>query len=302
MAVAAAVDVGAVAKAVRRSVVGVEAGRRRATGVVVAPELVVTTAHNVAWRRERSAPVAVVTTDGRRLTASVAGAWPEVDVAVLRLDTDGGEPGLAPVAWGDPASVSIGDVVVAVAAPAGVLRATPGSVATTEARFASPTGAPLLSAIEHTAPLPRGASGGPVLDAEGRMLAVDTHRAGGGLYQAVPADQAFRDLVDGLGRGEVPPRRRLGVAVATPAQTAAMHADLGLPARDGVLVRGVDPDGPAGQAGVRRGDLLVSVDGTTLGDPADLLVALRHAGETVTLALLRGHDEHQVQARFSGES
>ena len=79
-------------------------------------------------------------------------------------------------------------------------------------------------AVEHTAPLLPGSSGGPIVDGQGRLLGINTNRLGKGFYQAIAADQALRDKVAALGRGESPKRRYLGVGLA-PA-TGALLADL----------------------------------------------------------------------------
>ena len=170
----------------------------------------------------------------------------------------------------------------------------PAELAAWQARgvvaVATATGSPLADLLEHTAPLPRGASGGPVVDGEGRLVGMDVNRVEGGLYQAVRADELLRDVIDRLARGEVPRPRRLGVQVV-PRRTATwLRAAVGLDPADGVLLAGVDPDGPAAAAGLGRGDLLTAIDGTVLHAPDDLLLALRTAGEQVQLVARRGAD------------
>ena len=83
----------------------------------------------------------------------------------------------------------------------------------------------------------------------------------GGLLLALPADAALAARVEALGRGEAPARPRLGVALAPPRAARRLRAAVGLPERDGLLVRGVEADSPAERAGLERGDLIVAAGG-----------------------------------------
>ena len=109
----------------------------------------------------------------------------------------------------------IGTAVIALASPGGRgLRATPGFVSAAPRSFRAPRGRRITGAIEHTAPLPRGSGGGPLVDLEGTLLGLNSIRLDGGLILAVPANAAFADAVERLARGEAPRRLRLGVAIA----------------------------------------------------------------------------------------
>ena len=125
-------------------------------------------------------------------------------------------------------------------------------------RFRGPRGRRVEGAIEHSAPLPRGSSGGPLVDAEGRLLGVNSIRLEGGLILAVPATAAIRDRLLGLAGGETAAPPRLGVAVAPPRVARRMRRAVGLPERAGLLVRGVEEDSPADHAGIQKGDLLAA--------------------------------------------
>lgn len=286
----AGVDVAAVAAAATGGVVGVHSHGRRGTGVAVAPDRVVTTAHNT-----RGDTVRIVGADGWEASGRVAGRYPDIDLAVVTVE----KGGLTPLSWGDPSTVQVGQQVVAIGAPDGIPRTTGGTVATTGARFRTATGSPVVGVIEHTAPLPSGSSGGPLLDGQGRVIGINTNRAGEGFYQAAPADQAFRDLVEQLAQGHVPTPRRLGVAITPSRRAQALRAAVGLPSRQGALVSGVEEDSPASAAGITRGDLIVGIDGQEVAGPDDLLVALRGEGDTAELSVARGEGEpRQVEVRF----
>jgi serine protease Do len=156
-------------------------------------------------------------------------------------------------------------------------------------------------AIEHTAPLPRGSSGGPLLDRAGRLLGVNSIRTDGGLILAVPADQSVRERVEKLSRGEAPQRVRLGVAVAPPRVARRLRRAVGLPERDGVLIRGVERGSPDDRAGLERGDLIVAAGGRDLDRMDALYEALDGAGAEgrIELKILRGTEERTVTAELS---
>lgn len=257
----------------------------RGSGLVVAEGRVVTNAHNVHGEEMQ-----VRFGDGRVATAHTAGADLDGDLAVLEVDT-------ADVAAVErsTSTVRLGRPVVALARPRNRgLVATVGTVAATEARFRGPRGGLVVGAFEHDARLPRGASGGPVLDTTGRLLGIDTHRRRDGFYVAMPATTDLLTRIDGLAEGVVPARARLGIAVAPPHVARRLRAAVGLAERDGILVREVEPDGPAAAAGIAGGDLLVAVDGTALRSVDDLQAALATATGSLELTVVRGTDERTV--------
>jgi serine protease Do len=271
------------------SVVGLGRGWHAGSGVVVAQDRVLTVAHAVP--REE---VAISFADGRRVAARVSAFDADGDLAVLEAET-----GDAPaVTVGRADELAVGDPVVALADPGGRgLRVTAGLVAAGPRRVRGPRGRRIEGAIEHTAPLPRGSSGGPLLDAEGRLVGLNAIRESGGLILALPAPA---DRIDRLARGEEPSRVRLGVAIAPPRAATRMRRAVGLPDRDGLLVRAVRDDGPAGRAGIERGDLLIRAGDTDLVRVDDLHRVLDGlaAGDTLDLVLVRGADERTVTVDF----
>jgi serine protease Do len=283
----------AAAERVGPSVIGLGRGWGRGSGVVVAEGRVLTNAHVL-----RGAEVAARRSDGEVVHGRVAGVDPDLDVAVVAMDT-GGAP---PVAW-DPAALEelrAGSPVFALADPGGRgLRTTFGLVTATGRSFRGPRGRRIGGSIEHSAPLPRGSSGGPLVDAGGRLLGINSIRMEGGLLLALPADAALRERVQALGRGEAPARPRLGVALAPPRAARRLRAAVGLPERDGLLVRGVEPGTPAERAGLEPGDLLVAAAGQALGGFDDLFDAIEAAGGELTLTVVRGTEERDVAVRFT---
>jgi serine protease Do len=266
----------------------------RGTGTVVAPNTVLTSAHNL-----RGEEVTVTFSDGRSAIATVKGVDSDGDVAVVTVDTGS----VAPLTWapGDGA-LAIGTPVFALALPpgSGGVRVTFGTVSATGRAFRGPRGRLITDAVEHTAPLGRGSSGGPLVDSEGRLLAVNTHRPGDGLYLARPATQAVRQTVEGLTRGEAPVRRGLGVALTPPHVARRLRAAVGLPAHDGVLVRAVEENSPAATAGLLRGDLIVSAGGEDVASFDALLSAVDRVGPDgiLPVSILRGTEELVLEVRF----
>jgi len=268
------------------AVVGV--GRRRfaGSGVVIAPGSVLTNAHTL-----RGEEVTVVLGDGREVPGQVAGIDVDGDVAVVSAETGDATP----IEWAStPAAV--GTPVFALANPGGRgLRVTFGLVSSIGRSFRGPRGRRLGDSIEHTAPLPRGSSGGPLVDAEGRLLGLNTIRLEGGLILAVAAGESLRERADALGRGESPSRTTLGILIAPPRAARRMRHAVGLPERDGILVRRVFEGSPAEQAGIERGDLIVAAGGAPVAGVDELYRALDALAEgSLRLGVVRGVDEREV--------
>jgi serine protease Do len=281
--------IGQVAGQVGGAVVGIGRGWGRGSGVVVADGRVVTNAHNL-----RGDEVTVVFADGRAVTGQVQGVDVDGDLAVIAVDT----AGATPVTWAD-GTVLVGAVVFALASPGGRRRITAGLVSAVDRAFRGPRGRRIAGSIEHTAPLARGSSGGPVVNRAGQLVGINTHRLGEGFYLALPADAELRQRIDALARGEVPTRPRLGVGIAPAGVARRLRRAVGLPERDGLLVRVVEEGGPADRAGVQAGDLIVSVDGQPVTDADQLYQALdRVSGERLALGIVRGVDERTVTVSF----
>lgn len=277
-----------VAERVGPSVVGVGARWGRGSGVVLADGKVLTNAHNT-----RSTDVAVSFGDGRTAEGTVVGTDEDADLAVISVDT-----GSAPaVSMADNGGASLGGLVFALANPGGRgLRVTHGFVSGVERSFRGPRGRRIAGSIEHTAPLARGSSGGPIVDAEGRVVGLNTNRAGQGFYLAIPADATLRDRIAGLSRGESSAAPRLGVAVAPPWVARRMRRAVGLEERDGLLIRGVAEESPAAAADLRRGDLIVRAGDREVTSADELFEALDAAGPSGTLHLtvVRGEEERSI--------
>jgi serine protease Do len=277
-------SVATIAKKVGGSVVGIGDRWSRGSGVVIDKDRVLTNAHNL-----RGGEASVTFDDGRHADARVLGVDPDGDLAVLAVDTGKA----APLEWSSDAvgSLAIGSPVFAVANPGGHgLRVTFGMISGLQRTFRGPRGRRIAGSVEHTAPLLPGSSGGPIVDAAGKLLGLNTNRLGEGFYLAIPADDALRKRIDTLARGESPARPRLGVAIAPPHVARRLRRSVGLPEADGVLVRGVEDDSPAAHGGISEGDLIVGAGEHAVTGIDDLFDALAGGG-TLTLKVLRGAEE-----------
>src|SRR5215831_8645713 len=275
------------------SVVGIGQRWGAGSGIVLGAGQVLTNAHNV-----RGDQVTVTFADGRTAEGTVAGHDIDGDLAAISVDT-GQTPALP---WASSASVEIGKPVFALANPGGRgLRVTFGFVSGVERTFRGPRGQRITGSLEHTAPLLPGSSGGPVLDADGQLLGINTNRLGEGFYLAIPADEALRGRAEALARGESASSPRLGVAIAPGHVARRLRRAVGLPEADGLLIREVAQDSPAARAGLAQGDLVVAAAGQPVRTPDDLFDALQAAGGgTVELKVLRGTEERTLQVQLGG--
>jgi len=277
--------ISAVAERVGPALVGI-GSRQRGSGVVIGEGRVLTNAHNI-----RGDEVTVSFADGRRTRGQLAGIDVDGDLAVISVDTAGST---APD-WADGAGASVGTLVFGAAAtPGGGTRITLGTVSAVARAFRGPHGRRIAGSVEHTAPLAPGSSGGALLDTQGRFLGLNTNRIGEGFYLALPADSALRERIDALGRGESPSRRRLGVAVAPAHVARKLRRSVGLPERDGLLVREVEDGSLAAKAGIQEGDLIVEVAGRAIDDADALVEALEAAPTPFEVKVVRGLDERTV--------
>jgi putative serine protease PepD len=280
------------------SVVTIRAGGRAGTnlgsGFVVSAEgHVVTNDHVVG--DGATAPM-VTFHDGTTAPAEVIGRDPESDIAVIRVE----QSGIAPVQLGDSATIAVGDPVLAFGSPLALANTVTGGIVSAVDRTirAGDTGEQVryYAAIQTDAAVNQGNSGGPLVDAAGRVVGVNSvikslaatadEAANIGLAFAIPINQAKRVAQEIIDTGQ--------------ARRTVIGAELdrsGRVAGGGVRLATVVTEGPADQAGLRAGDVLVRFEGRQLAEPSDLIALVRkHApGAVVTVDYRRGAADQRAQ-------
>ncbi len=271
------------------AVVGIDVrrGGRRAgsgSGFIATPDgFVFTNSHVVHGADE----IEVALLDGRRFRGVVAGDDPDTDLAVLRIA--GGD--LIPAVFGDARSIRPGQLAIALGNPFGLeCTVTAGVVSALGRSLRSRSGRLMDDIIQTDAALNPGNSGGPLVDARGAVIGVNTAivaGGGGGLGFAISATTAQRVAALLIRDGHIS-RGYLGVAGADVAIPRYVQRLLGLIQTKGILVHGIEEKSPAATAGIEEGDVIIAL-GEAAVDGMDTLHRIMTDGPigTTTVTLLR---------------
>ena len=263
------------------------------SGVIVSPEGYLLTNHHVV---EEATEIEVQLADGRNTRARVIGSDVETDIAVLKIDLDA----LPAITLGDVRALQVGDAVLAIGNPFNVGQTvTAGIVSALDRNQAGSS--PFQNFIQTDAAINPGNSGGALVDANGNLVGINTaifSRSGGslGIGFAVPVDTA-RQVMEALVRGGVVHRGWIGVE---PRELSAELAEsLALPVKSGVLITGVLQDGPAARAGVRPGDVVISVAGQPVRNASALFAAVANLQpeSTVVIVVQRGAQQVDIKVQ-----
>lgn len=260
------------------------------SGFVVDPDGIVITNNHVI---EQADEIKVNFSDGTTLAAEVVGRDPKTDIAVLRVKPDGKLPF---VEFGDSEGARVGDWVVAIGNPFGLGGTVTAGIISAINRDIN--AGPYDAFIQTDASINRGNSGGPLFNLEGQVIGVNTaiiSPSGGsiGIGFSVPSATALPVIEQLKEYGETR-RGWLGVRIQT--VTDEIAESLGMDAARGALVAEVTPDGPAEEAGIQAGDVIVEFDGQDVPEMRDLprIVADTAIGETVSAVVLRGGERESV--------
>lgn len=265
--------------------------RRRigATGVVWAAGGVIVTADHVL---EQDDEVGIGQPDGTQVPAQVVGRDPGTDIAVLRV------VGTAlPVAERAPEDAArVGALAVAVGRPGSSVQASLGIVSAVGGQWRTRRGRQIEGFVRSDATFFPGFSGGPLIDAAGRLIGVNTSRFGPGQGITIPAAAADRVVDVLLAKGRIT-RAYVGIGSQAVALPAALAAKVGSQ-ESGLLIVSVEATSPAERAGLLPGDILVGMNDDAIADAADLQARLgpERVGAAVTLRILRGGEPLGVQA------
>ena len=265
-----------------KSVVAVHGRRHPSSGVLWSGDAVVTASH--ALRRDDD--ISVVTGPGISTQARVAGRDPSTDLAVLRLE----QPVQGtPARWGDTSKLRVGELVLALGRTwRGNIVASSGVVSGLMGPWRTWRGGELDQFVRPDLTLYPGFSGGPLVNAQGEILGVNTaglHRSG----ITVPAATVARVVAELLEKGRIE-RPWLGVAMQSVGVPESLRSRLNLIASEGLLIVHVEPGSPAEKAGMLLGDLLLEIDGKPVAETDAVQEALRShkPGSSVELKLTRG--------------
>ncbi len=249
------------------------------------------TAYHVVAGADPSGGVTIGFEGGLTRSASVAGVDREADLAVLRVDLHG-IPTIRPLPLGDSTTVRVGDPTLAIGNPFGADRTlSSGIVSALQHQIEASDGSVVDNVIQTDQPLNPGSSGGPLLDADGRVIGINSQVAstaadGTAISFATPINTADPVLFRARQGGAVP------LAYIGLTGVASRRAS-----RPGVTVTRATPHGPAANAGLRAGDSIQKLDGITISSLSELqtLVIVRTPGQTVSLEIRR-HGRLQVLA------
>jgi S1-C subfamily serine protease len=266
------------------------------TGFVITDDGYVVTNNHVA---EGANKIEVAFTNGDTKSAKIVGTDPSTDLAVLKVDG----AGLPSVQLGDSDAAQVGDEVVAIGnalALEGGLSVTRGIISGTDRTVDTNTGASLVGMLQTDAAINPGNSGGPLLDADGKVLGINTAIANPQSAQnvgfAIPISRA-RPVIEDLRLGRKP--AFLGITTVTVNRAAAKER--GLAVDSGAYVSAVTPGTPAADAGVKQGDVIVKIGDTSVLTSADVQTAVRthRPGDSVTVVVNRDGKQLDLPATLA---
>ncbi|MDV7338500.1 DegQ family serine endoprotease [Terasakiella sp. A23] len=255
------------------------------SGVIVEPTGVVITNHHVI---EGADDIKVVLNDRREYEAKLLGSDERTDLAILKINTEGEM--LPTLQLGDSDSLEVGDLVLAIGNPFGVGQTVTSGIVSALAR--TQVGITDYSFfIQTDAAINPGNSGGALVDMHGKLIGVNSaiySKGGGsnGIGFAIPASMV-RSVLSGVSKTGKVVRPWLGANGQAVTQDLATSFNLSRPT--GVLIDDVYPKGPADQAGLKRGDIILSIDGREVNEPQALRfrLATLALGDTIELGVLR---------------
>ena len=264
------------------------------SGVIVSPEGYVLTNNHVV---DGATEVKVTLSDKREYVAKIVGTDPKTDVAVLKIDAQN----LKPVILGDSSKVEVGDTALAIGNPFGVGQ-------TVTRGIISATGRGNLGIedyedfLQTDAPINPGNSGGALINDRGELVGINTailtHSQGSeGIGFAVPVNLARQVMDQILKNGKV---ERAFMGILPQDMTPEMAKAFGQKDARGVVVGDVTANSPAAESGVRRGDILLEVDGKPVATANELrmTISMMQPGTDVRLKVLRDGSEHQISVKL----
>src|SRR5713101_7479583 len=277
---------GAVERAAR-STIAIHARRRiPSSGTAWRPGVIVAASHTIAREDE----ISLTLPDGRTAPATLAGRDETTDLAVLRT-----EAALTPVERADAGALRVGNLVLAVGRPGQSVTASLGVLSAVGAEWRTWQGGRIDRFLRLDLSIYDGFSGGPLVEAGGRALGLNTSGLARGMALTIPGSTVDH-VADQILSGGRLTRGYLGLASQPVRLPEGLRQVLNLGSDFGLVIVNVEPDGPADRAGVLLGDILVVLDGAPVSEPADVLAALGpdRVGRPIAARLLRAGQPTEV--------
>ena len=263
------------------------------SGVIVSTDGYILTNHHVIDGAEE---IEIEMTGRQPLDAKLVGSDPPSDLAVLKINASD----LTALALADSDKVQVGDLVLAVGNPLGIGQTVTMGIISAKSRRTGLSNGSFEDVLQTDAPINRGNSGGALVDSNGNLVGINSQilsPSGGsiGIGFAIPSNMA-RDVLDQLLKSGEVRRGHLGIVVQP--VTEDMAANLSLNNVRGLIVSQIQPGSAAERAGMKRGDVILALNGNAVSDPNSFRndVAGTPPGNTVTLRVLREGNEQEMRA------
>ena len=263
------------------------------SGVIISPEGYILTNHHVIAAADE---IEIALDDGRNAKAIIIGSDPETDLAVIKIDMEG----LPSITFGHSDQAKVGDIVLAIGNPFGLGQTvTMGIISALGRTLGINT---YESFIQTDAAINPGNSGGALVDIKGNLIGINTliySQSGGslGIGLSIPTVVAKQIMEQIIQTGNVT-RGYIGVEVQD--LTKELAESFKLTSTKGALIAGVRQEGPADNAGIKPGDILIAVEGKPVTSSSDMLnlIAVLSPGQTATFMVLRNQEEKSFKIRI----
>ena len=278
--------------------------RASGSGVIISTDGYIVTNNHVV---DGATEITVTLNNKKNYTAKVVGTDPNTDLALVKIDASG----LPVMTIGNSDEVKLGQWVLAIGYPLNLdVTVTQGIVSAKSRNIGINThaAAPVESFIQTDAAVNPGSSGGALVNTNGELIAINSAIASptgafAGYAYAIPSNLMKKVISDIMKYGSVQ-RGYLGISMAPEGLDDARKKELGINSdADGVFIMEVDPNGAAGEAGVKKGDVIVKINQEPVSSDAELaeIIARQKPGDKIALTIQRGNSEQTVYATLQNK-
>jgi len=269
------------------SIVRVEGrGRMPASGVVWSADGIIVTAHHVV---ERDDNIKIGLADGSSVNATLVGRDPNTDIAILRAERQG----LTAATWVDANDLRVGHLMLALGRPGKTVQATLGIVSALGGNWRTSAGGDIDHYLQTDVVMYPGFSGGPLVDASGRVAGINSSALVRGVSVAVPA-ATVKKAVETIATHGRMPRGYLGIGIQPVRLADAVQQQLSQ--ETGLMLMSVEANSPAAQGGLLQGDVLVTLDGQPVRhvDELQTLLSGERVGKSIPARVVRSGQVQEV--------